>query len=196
MSAIFADRLWIFWNGKMAVNSGKLYSVSFCSVSQMLKIRKCAQRWRTTGILSRLVKWGFQAMKSKIRESSLFYYNSNRYRLIRVDVIEDENASLRWVLIFIWMLGRRRKQRLSQGSERISSSLQSLTVWVEEVNWIQSKGAYPKNNLCDQFLHWEDFQWSTWVCLEVASITRWTENFAGKTSQSEDLLSLLKETRA
>lgn len=40
VSAVFADWLWIFWSGKMAGNSGKLYSIFFSSVSQMLKIRK------------------------------------------------------------------------------------------------------------------------------------------------------------
>lgn len=42
------------------------------------KLGNGTQRWRITGDLGRLVKWGFQAVESQIQEPSLFYYNSNQ----------------------------------------------------------------------------------------------------------------------
>lgn len=64
--------------------------------------------------------------------------------LLSLEVIKKENSSLLWPLALKREEEGKRKLRLPEGCERISSRLWSLLVKEEEVNWIQRKGMHPK----------------------------------------------------
>lgn len=125
VSVICTDRLWIFWSGTMADSSGKLHFLLFLSLN-CSKLGNGAQRW-TIAYLDRIL-------------IVLLQLNL----LIRLEVIKEESSSLLWPLTFRREEERKRKLRLPWGSERVSSNLQSLMVWEEEVNWVQRKGMHPE----------------------------------------------------
>lgn len=68
--------------------------------------------------------------------------------------------------------GEKEKAETPTGLRKNQLKFSVPDVWEEEVNQTQSKGRHPKNELCDQFLYWEDLQWAAQACLEVANVKR------------------------